>query len=181
MRARCGGRGRRPSTGTSRVEQWAFGAAVCILHRPRFAARAPCAPDTILCFTPAPAERPGPHSPKEVTELNSYELMLILRPDTVDEARAAILDRIKEIVAADQGVMGKIDEWGKRRFAYEIAHMTEGYYYVMYFNVEPKTLDEITRVLGITDAVVRNMPVRLEDPVAPVAAVAAVAATTTEE
>ncbi|HZK49408.1 MAG TPA: 30S ribosomal protein S6 [Thermoleophilia bacterium] len=116
-----------------------------------------------------------------MTELNSYELMLILRPDTVDEARAAILDRIKEIVAADQGVMGKIDEWGKRRFAYEIAHMTEGYYYVMYFNVEPKTLDEITRVLGITDAVVRNMPVRLEDPVAPVAAVAAVAATTTEE
>ena len=110
-----------------------------------------------------------------MTELNSYELMLILRPDTVDEARAAILDRIKEIVAADQGVMGKIDEWGKRRFAYEIAHMTEGYYYVMYFNVEPKTLDEITRVLGITDAVVRNMPVRLEDPVAPVAV------TTTEE
>ena len=129
-------------------------------------------------FTPAPAERPGPYSPKEVTELNSYELMLILRPDAVDETRAAILDRIKQIVSTDQGVMGKIDEWGKRRFAYEIVHMTEGYYYVLYFNVEPKTLDEIMRVLGITDAVVRSMPVRLEEPTAPVMAVAA---TTTEE
>jgi small subunit ribosomal protein S6 len=113
-----------------------------------------------------------------VTELNSYELMLILRPDAVDETRAAILDRVKEIVSADAGAMGKIDEWGKRRFAYEIDHMTEGYYYVVYFSVEPKTLDEITRVLGITDAVVRYMPVRLEEPVA---AAAPVAATTTEE
>ena len=130
-------------------------------------------------FTPAPAERPGPHSPKEVTELNSYELMLILRHDAVDETRAAILDRINEIVSADAGEMGRIDEWGKRRFAYEIDHMTEGYYYVMYFNVEPKTLDEITRVLGITDAVVRFMPVRLEETV-PAAASMAPAATTEE-
>lgn len=110
-----------------------------------------------------------------MTELNSYELMLILRSDADDEARAAIIGRITDIIAADEGVMGKIDEWGKRRFAYEIDHMTEGYYYVLYFNVEPKTLDEITRVLKITDAVIRNMPVRLEEPVA------AVAPATTEE
>ncbi|MHB8870270.1 MAG: 30S ribosomal protein S6 [Thermoleophilia bacterium] len=110
-----------------------------------------------------------------MTELNSYELMLILRHDADDDTRAAIIGRVKDIIAADEGVMGKIDEWGKRRFAYEIDHMTEGYYYVLYFNVEPKTLDEITRVLKITDAVIRNMPVRLEEPVA------AVATATTEE
>ncbi|MHB1345829.1 MAG: 30S ribosomal protein S6 [Thermoleophilia bacterium] len=104
-----------------------------------------------------------------MTELNSYELMLILRHDADDDTRAAIIGRVKDIIAADEGVMGKIDEWGKRRFAYEIDHMTEGYYYVLYFNVEPKTLDEITRVLKITDAVIRNMPVRLEEPVAAVA------------
>lgn len=164
--------------------RWPSVPPLCILHSPRFAGRAFNAPETTPYFTPAPAERPGPHSPKEVTELNSYELMLILRPDADDDTRAAIIGRVKDIIAADEGVMGKIDEWGKRRFAYEIDHMTEGYYYVLYFRVEPKTLDEITRVLKITDAVIRNMPVRLEEPVAPVAPVATVApvaATTTEE
>ncbi len=134
--------------------------------------------DTTPYFTPAPAERPGPYSPKEVTELNSYELMLILRSDADDETRAAVLARIKDTIAKDEGVMGKVDDWGKRRFAYEIDHMTEGYYSVLYFQAKPATLDEITRVLKITDAVIRNMPLRLENPVA---AVAPAAATTTEE
>jgi len=101
--------------------------------------------------------------------------MVILRPDAEDQTRTTIIDRAKEIVAADGGVMGKIDEWGKRRFAYEIDHMTEGYYYVMYFNAEPKTLDEVTRVFKITDAVVRAQPIKLDTPVP-----AAPAATTQE-
>ena len=79
--------------------------------------------------------------------------MLILRPDAEDEARTALLDRAKEIITARRRrSWGKIDEWGKRRFAYEIDHMTEGFYYVLYFEATPKTLDEVTRVLGITDA-----------------------------
>jgi small subunit ribosomal protein S6 len=89
--------------------------------------------------------------------------MLILRADAEDEARAAVLDRVKDILESRQGVWGKIDEWGKRRFAYEIDHMTEGFYYVLYLEADPTALDEITRVLGITDAVVRYMPVRLDD------------------
>lgn len=101
--------------------------------------------------------------------------MVIVRPDADEETRAAVLDRAKEIVTNDQGAWGKVDEWGKRRFAYEIDHMTEGYYYVLYFQAEPKTLDEVTRVFKITDAVVRFMPVRLDEP-----AVAA-AKTTSEE
>ncbi len=102
--------------------------------------------------------------------------MVILRPDTEDQARAAILDRAKETITGDGGVMGKVDEWGKRRFAYEIDHMNEGYYYVMYFNAQPKTLDEVTRVFKITDAVVRAQPIKLDKPVP-----AAPAAATTEE
>ncbi len=110
--------------------------------------------------------------------------MLILRFDADEETRAAILARVKDTISADEGVMGKVDDWGKRRFAYEIDHMTEGYYSVLYFQAKPATLDEITRVLKITDAVIRHMPIRLEDPVAavaPVVPVAPVAATTTEE
>jgi len=94
--------------------------------------------------------------------------MVILRPDADEYARATILDRISEIVTSGGGSMGRVDEWGKRRFAYEIDHMTEGFYFVLYFNAEVPTLDEVTRVLKIADVVVRHMPVRLDEPVAPV-------------
>lgn len=113
--------------------------------------------------TPAPAERPGPHSPKEVIPLNSYELMLILRYDAEDQTRTQILDRVRDIITSDGGLVSKVDEWGKRRFAYEIDKMNDGYYYVLYFEAETKTLDEVTRVLKIVDEVVRFMPVRLEE------------------
>jgi small subunit ribosomal protein S6 len=115
--------------------------------------------------TPAPAERPGPLRPKEVNKLNSYELMVILRPDADEEARTGLIGRAKEIITTEQGIVGKVDEWGKRRFAYEIDHMTEGYYYVMYFQAETKTLDEVTRVLNIADICVRLLPIRLDEPV----------------
>jgi small subunit ribosomal protein S6 len=98
-----------------------------------------------------------------VIPLNSYELMLILRHDAEDQARTAVLDRVKDIIATDEGAVSKVDEWGKRRFAYEIDKMNEGYYYVLYFNAPPKTLDEVGRVLKITDEVVRFMPVRHDD------------------
>jgi len=101
---------------------------------------------------------------------------MVLRPDTEEQARIAILDRAREIVAGDGGIMGKVDEWGKRRLAYEIDHMTEGFYFVMYFHAEPKTLDEVMRVFKITDAVIRAMPIRLDTPV-PVPVPAAAAAT----
>jgi small subunit ribosomal protein S6 len=81
-----------------------------------------------------------------------------------DEERTAVLDRTKEIVTGDQGVIVKIDEWGKRRLAYEIKDVFDGVYYILYFEATPKTLDEVTRVLGITDSVLRFMPIRHEKP-----------------
>jgi len=94
--------------------------------------------------------------------------MLILRSEAEDDARAGILDRAKDIVTSRGGEWGKVDEWGKRRYAYEIDHMTEGFYYVIYFEASREALDEVTRVLGITDAVVRYMPVRLDEELAAV-------------
>jgi small subunit ribosomal protein S6 len=79
-----------------------------------------------------------------------------------DEERTAVLDRTKEIITGDQGVIVKIDEWGKRRLAYEIKDVLDGVYYILYFEATPKTLDEVTRVLGITDSVLRFMPIRHE-------------------
>lgn len=101
-----------------------------------------------------------------MSKLNSYELVLILRPDATDEQRNAVLERAKDIITSDQGVMLRIDEWGKKRFAYEIKHLLEGFYYVLYFDADPKTLDEVTRVLRITDTVVRFMAVRRSESLA---------------
>ncbi len=81
-----------------------------------------------------------------------------------DEERNAVLDRTKEIITGDNGVIVKIDEWGKRRLAYEIKDALDGVYYILYFEATPKTLDEVTRVLGITDMVLRFMPIRHERP-----------------
>ena len=95
-----------------------------------------------------------------------------------DEERTAVLDRTKEIITGDKGVIVKIDEWGKRRLAYEIKDAFDGVYYILYFEATAKTLDEVTRVLGITDSVLRFMPIRHEKsfgPLQPAAASAAAA------
>lgn len=86
-----------------------------------------------------------------------------MRPDADDETRAALLARIREIITNDQGEFVRTDEWGKKRFAYEIKHFSEGYYYVLYFKAAPATLDEVKRVLKIADPVLRHMALRLPD------------------
>jgi small subunit ribosomal protein S6 len=75
-----------------------------------------------------------------------------------------VLDRTKSIITGDNGTIVKIDEWGKKRLAYEIKDSFHGVYYILYFEAESKTLDEVTRVLGITDSVLRYMPLKHEKP-----------------
>ena len=93
-----------------------------------------------------------------------------------DEERIAVLDRTKEIITGDNGVIVKIDEWGKRRLAYEINDCLDGVYYILYFEALTKTLDEVTRVLGISDSVLRYMPIKHEKPFGPMAPAAEPAA-----
>ena len=76
------------------------------------------------------------------------------------------MDRIKEIITSGGGAIVKIDEWGKKRLAYEIKDSFDGVYYILYFTATPKTLDEVTRVLGITDTALRFMPIKHEKPFA---------------
>ena len=90
-----------------------------------------------------------------------------------DEQRTTVLERTKEIITGDKGVIVKIDEWGKRRLAYEIKDSLDGVYYILYFEATPKTLDEVTRVLGITDSVLRFMPIKRDKPFGPVQPAAA--------
>jgi small subunit ribosomal protein S6 len=89
-------------------------------------------------------------------ELREYEIMFIL-PVEADEALVGTaVDRIAKVVSTSGGEVGKIDRWGRRRFAYEIAHQTEGYYVVVRFTAEPTTAAELERVLNLADEIVRH-------------------------
>lgn len=107
----------------------------------------------------------GPLRPKEVITTSNYEIMLILNPETETARQSEILDRIKSIATSGKGSVDNVEEWGKKRLAYEINHIKDAFYYVITLTVASEVLDEITRVLGITDEVIRFMPVRLKEKV----------------
>ncbi|MEE9177939.1 MAG: 30S ribosomal protein S6 [Acidimicrobiia bacterium] len=92
--------------------------------------------------------------------MRGYEIMTIHRPDlTEDDVEAKITEL--ESYLSDSGVtVTKRDLWGKRRFAYEIAHMSEGFYSVLSVQAEPGAVDSIDRMLTLTDEVVRHKIVR---------------------
>jgi small subunit ribosomal protein S6 len=92
--------------------------------------------------------------------MRGYEIMTIHRPDlTEDDVEAKITEF--ESYLSDSGVtVTKRDLWGKRRFAYEIDHMSEGYYSVLSVQAEPGAVDSIDRMLTLTDEVVRHKIVR---------------------
>ncbi|MDF2626874.1 MAG: ribosomal protein [Symbiobacteriaceae bacterium] len=95
--------------------------------------------------------------------MRNYEMMLIARPDLDDAGNQALLDRVSTLVNANGGAIEKMEPSKKQRLAYEINDLREGIYTVVYFKGEPRTAEELTRVLKITDEVVRFMIVRPEE------------------
>jgi small subunit ribosomal protein S6 len=89
--------------------------------------------------------------------------MLMLDPGAEEGRQSEILDRLSKTVEESKGKVASVDDWGKRKLAYEIAGQTEGLYSVVTFTAEPATLTEIERVLRITDGVMRFQTVRLKD------------------
>jgi len=88
--------------------------------------------------------------------LNKYEIMLLLDPELAEERANEIIQRIRDAVEAGKGTWEGHEPWGRRRLAYEIDHKGEAVYHLLLFSSPVETLDEITRVLKITDGVVRH-------------------------
>ncbi len=82
--------------------------------------------------------------------------MLILPADADESVVSAAVDRITKVVSVHGGDVGSIDRWGRRRFAYELNHLTEGYYLVVNFKAEADTQAELERVLNLADEVIRH-------------------------
>jgi small subunit ribosomal protein S6 len=92
--------------------------------------------------------------------VTDYEILLMLDPELPEERQAQIVTRAREAIERDGGRFEAHEPWGRRRLAYEIDHKGEGSYHLLTFTAEPETLAEISRVLKITDGVMRHLAVR---------------------
>jgi small subunit ribosomal protein S6 len=92
--------------------------------------------------------------------VTDYEILLMLDPELENERQNEIVNRAREAIEREGGRWDGHEPWGRRRLAYEIDHKGEGAYHLLTFAAEPATLDEISRVLKITDGVMRHLAVR---------------------
>jgi small subunit ribosomal protein S6 len=97
---------------------------------------------------------------KEIGTLTTYEILLLLDPEQAEAHQDDIVARARDLVEKSGGAWHSHDAWGRRRLAYPIAHKEEGIYHLVVFDAEADTLDEISRVLKIDDAVLRHMATR---------------------
>jgi small subunit ribosomal protein S6 len=92
--------------------------------------------------------------------VNAYEIMLLLDPELAEERQNELVARSRELVERGGGTWQGNEAWGRRRLAYEIDKKNEAYYHLLHFDSDPATLEELTRVLKITDGAIRHMAVR---------------------
>ncbi|MBR3327090.1 MAG: 30S ribosomal protein S6 [Atopobiaceae bacterium] len=89
--------------------------------------------------------------------MKAYELLYIVDPSANDEVRAGVSARIDVTITSEGGTIDSVEEWGKRKLAYEIDGLNEGEYVLINFHADPTQIKELDRVLRINDAVKRHM------------------------
>ena len=92
--------------------------------------------------------------------MNKYELAVVVNAKIEDDARTAAVEKVKEYITRYGGVITDVDEWGKKRLAYEIQKMREGFYYFIHFEAELSAAAEIERHVRIMENVIRYLCVR---------------------
>ena len=105
--------------------------------------------------------------PEEVSAaVRPYEVMIIFDVELEQNDIAQRVDRVADTVKSGGGTPGQVDHWGRRTFAYEMNHKTEGYYVLTEMAAEPTTMAQVDRMLAIDDAVLRHKIMRQSDQVA---------------
>ncbi|MDD6434787.1 MAG: 30S ribosomal protein S6 [Clostridiales bacterium] len=92
--------------------------------------------------------------------MNKYELAVVVSAKIEDDARAAVIEKVKGYIDRFGGTVTDVDEWGKKKLAYEIQKMKEGYYYFIHFESDSTVPSEIEQRMRITDNVIRFLCVR---------------------
>ncbi len=117
--------------------------------------------------------------------MTNYELALVVNAKIDDDARKTVVDKAKALIERFGGKVGETEEWGKRKLAYEIQKMSEGYYYFVQFEAEESAPAEIESRMRIAENVLRYLIVKKDEKdnftVAPVKAEEAPAEEAVEE
>ncbi|MDD5934685.1 MAG: 30S ribosomal protein S6 [Clostridiales bacterium] len=92
--------------------------------------------------------------------MNKYELALVVNAKIEDDAKNATVEAVKELITRFGGTITNVDDWGKKRLAYEIQKMKEGYYYFIQFDADSKTPNEIEQRVRIMENVIRFLCIR---------------------
>lgn len=95
--------------------------------------------------------------------MRHYEAVIIFDVSVEPQAMQATLDRMLGVIDENDGKAGEIDRWGRRPFAYEVKHKSEGYYIIASFTGEPSTVAELDRQLRLADEVLRHKIIRIPD------------------
>ena len=92
--------------------------------------------------------------------MNKYELALVVNAKAEDDVRTATVEKAKEYIARYGGTVTEVEDWGKKRLAYEIQHMREAYYYFIQFEADAACPAEVERHVRIMENVIRYLCVR---------------------
>lgn len=98
--------------------------------------------------------------------MRPYEVMVIVDPDLDDAVIQSSLDRAKDALTSNGGLVNRLDPWGRRTLAYEIRHKRQGFYALFEVTSEPAAVQEMDRVLRLDDNVMRHKVIRIPDEVA---------------
>ena len=94
--------------------------------------------------------------------MSKYELAVVVSAKIEDDERAAVVDKCKALIERFGGTITNVDDWGKKRLAYEVQKMKEAYYYFIHFESETTTPGEIEERIRIMDGVIRYLCVKQE-------------------
>ena len=95
-------------------------------------------------------------------KINKYETIFVIDATKTEEEITALAEKFKSLIEKN-GEVESVDDWGKRRLAYAIDDLTEGYYVLVNFKSGPDFPAELERVYGITDGIIRSIVVRSEE------------------
>jgi small subunit ribosomal protein S6 len=95
--------------------------------------------------------------------MNKYESIYVIRPTVDEEGIKALIERFNNLIQQEGGQVENVDEWGKRRLAYPIDDLNEGYYVLVNFSAESDLPEELERNYKITDDILRYLTIRLDE------------------
>ncbi|MHC1693867.1 MAG: 30S ribosomal protein S6 [Eubacteriales bacterium] len=94
--------------------------------------------------------------------IRSYETIFVVDPDIGDDAVKALVEKFTALIA-ENGEIGAVNEWGRRRLAYPINYKNDGYFVLVTFKAESAFPTELERIYNITDGIIRSIIVNLDE------------------